>query len=104
MYRLEDWRASIRYYTDRRVTPLGGPDEVGAFLDNAPHAYVLMLRSDYDRMRATGDDLVEVSGRPAIVGRSGKYLRRQIWGTLVIVTHRDNQDVVALSDPIEEER
>lgn len=55
-------------------------------------------------MRATGDDLVEVSGRPAIVGRSGKYLRRQIWGTLVIVTHRDNQDVAALSDPIEEER
>jgi hypothetical protein len=53
------------------VTPLGGPDEVGTFLDNAPHAYVLMLRSDDDRMRATGDDLVEVSGRPAIVGRSG---------------------------------
>ena len=38
---------------------------------------------------------MEVSRRRAIIGRSGKYLRRQLWGDVVIVTHRDNAEAFA---------
>jgi 4-amino-4-deoxy-L-arabinose transferase-like glycosyltransferase len=98
VYGLDDWRGSIRYYTERPTVPLREPAQVQAFLRSAPNAYVLMLRSDYEQLRGQGTDIVEIAGRPAIVGRSGKYLRHQIWGTLAIVTRSDNDDAMAALD------
>jgi hypothetical protein len=95
-YGLEDWRASIRYYSDRRVVPLRQPEDVRAFFNQSRSSYVMMLRLDYDDLRAAGLGLIEVSRRRAIVGRTGKYVRRQVWGDLLIVTDRDNPAVFAL--------
>jgi 4-amino-4-deoxy-L-arabinose transferase-like glycosyltransferase len=89
IYGLEDWRASIRYYTDHQVTRLENADAVRSFLEQAPTAKVLMLRDDYRAMRDAGLDIQEVAARRAIVGRRGKYIRRQIWGRLVVVTRSD---------------
>ena len=94
-YHLEDWRASIRYYADRRVTRLQEQDEVRAFLESSQTAYVLMLREDFAALRESGLEIEEVLRRPAIVGRSGKYLRRQVWGDLMIVTRNDNPEAWA---------
>jgi hypothetical protein len=98
IYGLDDWRGSIRYYTERPMLTLREPAAVRTFLSSVPNAYVLMLRSDYEELRGDNSDIVEIAGRPAIVGRSGKYLRRQIWGTLAIVTRSDNDDAMAALD------
>ena len=102
VYGLDDWRSSIRDYTDRQVQPLGKAEAVREFLSRTPNGYVLMLRGDYEAMRGTSSEIVEMTGRPAIVGRSGKYLRHQIWGRLVIVSRRDNDDALAKSDLADE--
>ena len=77
------------------MTPLHSVDDVRAFFEAAPTAKVLMLRDDYLVMRNAGLDVREVAARRAIVGRTGKYLRRQIWGRLVVVTRRDYANVLA---------
>lgn len=90
LYRLEDSRASLRYYAKRRVVKLDGPDELQAFLTTWPDAYVVMLDQDIPRTNASLE-IDAVAGRPAIVGRSGRYLRRQIWGTLTVCQRKDRR-------------
>ena len=97
---LNDWRGSIRYYADRPLVPLHGADAVHAFLDRRPGEYVLMRRRDYLALRARGSNIRAVGGRPAIVGRTGKYIRRQEWGRIVVVrrAHPFEEPSLALVD------
>jgi hypothetical protein len=97
-YLLDDWRASIRYYSDRPVVQIKTPEALVEFFDRAPDAYVLMLDREYHALRRSGVELHEVGGRPAIVGRTGKYFRRQVWGRLVIVT-RNGRTKLPLAPP-----
>lgn len=85
-YGLEDWRASIRYYADRRVVTLESLDAVRAFFEQRPDGYVLMRARDYRALRRAGLDLHGAGELPAIVGRTGRYFRRQVWGRIMIVT------------------
>lgn len=88
IYRLEQWRASLRYYADRPLTKLLTPADVAAFLTPARPSYLLMLREDYRELRAGGIQLREVFKCRAVVrtvrARSG--FRRQQWDDLIIVT------------------
>ena len=97
-YGLDDWRASIRYYTDRPITHLDQVDDVRPFLDESPHGYVVMLRTDYVARRDAGVELQGVAARRAIVGRTGKYFRRQIWERLAVVTHADHARTLVLNE------
>lgn len=86
---LTDWRASIRYYSDRRLVPLSGAAEVKAFLDRHPDAHIVMRRREYLALREAGSDIRAFGGRPAIVDRAGKYIRRQIWGRILVAGRAD---------------
>jgi 4-amino-4-deoxy-L-arabinose transferase-like glycosyltransferase len=85
-YGLEDWQASIRFYADRRVERLETLDGVREFFARQPGGYVLMRGRDYRALRESGLGVREVGELPAIVGRTGKYLRRQVWGRILVVT------------------
>ena len=85
---LTDWRASVRYYSDREVIELGDDADLRAFFAKWPDAVVLMRRATY-LARRDQRELRVIGGRPAIVGRSGKYIRRQLWGRIVVVTRAD---------------
>ena len=85
VYQLE-WGASIRYYADRRVLALPDPDAVRAFFRSWPYGYVFMLRQDQESVRDSQHDLHEVAAAEAIVGRTGRYLRRQVWGAVTVVS------------------
>jgi hypothetical protein len=87
LYGLEKWRFSLRYYLERPVGRLKNPDEVQKFL-NRP-GYVLMLDEDLERLRREGMKLRSVAERPAVTGTTGKGLRKQKWGALVVVTSDD---------------
>jgi 4-amino-4-deoxy-L-arabinose transferase-like glycosyltransferase len=95
---LDDWTASIRYYADRRLVRLNGPDDLNDFLAQYPNAYVLMLRRDYLAARTQGAAIRQIGGRRAIVGRAGKYIRRQIWGRIVVARRVDGGLLAAATE------
>jgi len=90
IYRLEHWRASLRYYAERPLAGLATPEDVRAFF--APHElprYVIMVRRDYYDLRAAGIRLHEVFRCRAVVGttKMAGGLRRQQWDDLIVVTN-----------------
>ena len=88
LYRLEKWRFSLRYYLERPLSRLQNPSDVKEFLNNRG-GYVLMLDEDLARLRRDGVNLRSVSERPAVTGTTGRGLRRQKWGALVVATSDD---------------
>ena len=88
LYRLEKWRFSLRYYLERPLSRLQEPADVKEFLDKKG-GYILMLDEDLARLRGEGVRLKTVSERPAVTGTTGKGLRRQKWGSLVVATSDD---------------
>lgn len=88
LYRLEKWRFSLRYYLGRPLGRLQEPADVRQFL-NDKGGYILMLDEDFARLRSDGVNLRAVSERPAVTGTTGRGLRRQKWGALVVATSDD---------------
>ena len=48
-----------------------------------------MLDEDFARLRQDGVNLRSVSERPAVTGTTGRGLRKQKWGALVVATSDD---------------
>ena len=48
-----------------------------------------MLDEDFNRLRQEGINLRAVSERPAVVGTTGRGLRRQKWGSLIVAKSDD---------------
>ena len=88
LYRLEKWRFSLRYYLERPLSRLQSPSDVKEFLNNRG-GYILLLDEDLARLRNDGVNLRSVSERPAVTGTTGRGLRRQKWGALVVATSDD---------------
>ena len=88
LYRLEKWRFSLRYYLERPLSKLQEPAEVKEFL-HKKGSYILMSDEDLARLRNDGVNLRAVSERPAVTGTTGRGLRRQKWGSLVVATSDD---------------
>ena len=87
LYRLERWRASLRYYLGRPIQRLEHPEEVSAFLLQSRPVYIVMLRREYDALRKQGLPIRLLMQHRAVVGTTGKGLRRQRWGFLVVATN-----------------
>src|SRR5205085_6499877 len=79
LYRLERWRASLRYYLGRRVERLDDAEGVRRFLESAAPAYVVMFRSDYHALHEAGVPLAIIASRPAVSGTTGRGFRTQVW-------------------------
>jgi 4-amino-4-deoxy-L-arabinose transferase-like glycosyltransferase len=88
LYRLEKWRFSLRYYLERPLGKLQDPADVRQFLTDKG-GYILMLDEDFARLRQDGINLRSVEERPAVTGTTGKGLRKQKWGALVVATSDD---------------
>ncbi len=88
LYRLDKWRFSLRYYLERPLGQLQNPTDVREFLTSKGD-YILMLDEDLARLRKDGINLRVVSEQPAVTGTTGKGLRRQKWGALVVATSDD---------------
>jgi hypothetical protein len=93
LYRLEKWRFSLRYYLERPLSRLQNPSDVKQFLTTRG-AYILLLDEDLARLRNEGVNLRAVSDRPAVTGTTGRGLRRQKWGALIVATSDDTPRTV----------
>lgn len=89
LYRLEKWEFSLRYYLQRPVSRLKHTSEVNEFFSRSQRGYLLMMGEDFDRLRIEGVNLRSVSERPAVTGTTGRGLRKQKWGALVVATIDD---------------
>jgi hypothetical protein len=87
VYRLERWRASLRYYTDRPLQGFETPDEVKAFLKRPEPVYVVLLKREFEALQKDGTPIRALLQQPAVVGTTGTGLRRQRWGFLVVATN-----------------
>jgi 4-amino-4-deoxy-L-arabinose transferase-like glycosyltransferase len=87
LYKLERWRASLRYYLDRPIQRLEEPEEVSAFFAQSRPVYVVMLRREYEGLVKQGLPIHLVVQQRAVIGTTGKGLRRQRWGFLVVATN-----------------
>ena len=70
------------------MSRLQHPNDVHEFFRESS-GYVLMLGEDFATLRDHGVNLRCVSERPAVVGTSGRGLRKQKWGALVVATLDD---------------
>jgi 4-amino-4-deoxy-L-arabinose transferase-like glycosyltransferase len=89
IYRLEQWRASLRYYAQRPLARLSTPEDLHGFAAQSRPIYVIMVRRDYRSLRGSGLHLREVFRCRAVVGtiRTKSGLRRQHWDDLILVTN-----------------
>jgi 4-amino-4-deoxy-L-arabinose transferase-like glycosyltransferase len=89
IYRLEQWRASLRYYAQRPLARLSTPEDLQAFAAQGRPIYVIMIRREYRALRGSGLHLREVFRCRAVVGtvRTRSGLRRQRWDDLILVTN-----------------
>jgi 4-amino-4-deoxy-L-arabinose transferase-like glycosyltransferase len=85
LYRLERWRASLRYYLGRRIERLENPDDIRQFLSSGGPAYIVMLREEYETLHNAGFPLRLVSERAAVASTQGRGFRRQVWSQLAVV-------------------
>lgn len=87
LYRLERWRGSLRYYLNRPIDRLETFDELSAYLSRPEPVYVVMLRRHYFELRARHIPVHLLTAHRAVIGTSGRGLRRQRWGFLVVVSN-----------------
>ena len=87
IYRLERWRGSLRYYLNRPVQRIETIDDVRAFLAQPNPVYVVMLRRDYMELREQDVPVHLMTAHRAVIGTTGRGVRRQRWGFLVVVTN-----------------
>jgi 4-amino-4-deoxy-L-arabinose transferase-like glycosyltransferase len=90
IYRLEQWRASLRYYADRPLARISSPEEAAGFVGDGHARYLILTRADFRTLRTSGLKLREVFRCRAVVGtiRMRNGLRRQRWDDLIIVTNQ----------------
>jgi hypothetical protein len=86
IYKLERWRASLRYYLDRPVERLENANDLAAFIARPEPVYIVMLRREYDELRRAGVPIRLMMQHRAVEGTTGRGLRRQRWGYLVVAT------------------
>ncbi len=89
VFELGEFEASLRYYSGRRVVLLEDMNALRAFLSRPGPRSVIMRRRHYLALQTMGAPLRFGFQSDAVIGRTGKGLRRQQWGQLVVAVKTD---------------
>lgn len=87
LYELDRWQPTLRYYGRRVLQRLDDEDAVRQFLAGPGPRWLVTRR---DALTALGPDVTVAApdialAVPAVVGSSGRGVRRQIWSDVVVV-------------------
>lgn len=88
IYRQGRWKASLRFYVDHPVQQTDVVADLLATWTGPGRTYAVMRKRDLPILNQAGLPVIWLHTEPAIVGNTGRFLRRQIWGEVVIVTNR----------------
>ncbi len=81
------WKASLRYYADHPVQQTTLTNELIDAWKLPKRVYGVMVEKDLQVLRDAGLPFRIVHTEPAVVGNTGKYIRKQIWGLVVVATN-----------------
>jgi hypothetical protein len=88
LYRLERWKASLRFYSGRTVVTVENPEDLKRFLDAHPEGSVVLSERESRKLAIAGVPLVTTYKRSAVLGTEGRGLRRQRWGSVLVAVRR----------------
>lgn len=88
IYRQGRWKASLRFYAQFPVQQTDKAEELLTTWKGPGRTYAVLVESDLDVLRQAGLPVIEVHSEKAIVDTTGRYLRTQIWGKVVVVTNQ----------------
>jgi 4-amino-4-deoxy-L-arabinose transferase-like glycosyltransferase len=91
-FQVDEWEESLRYYSERRLERLDDVNELRAFLSAPGPRAVVTRRRRVLALRQMGVPLKLAYGSDAVFGRTGKGLRRQLWGRLVVAIRDDDMN------------
>ena len=87
-YRMDRWNTSWRFYVARPVVQMESFEQLSEFVRRPGHSVCVMMRADFDRLRASGHHVRIVRERRGIFTTSGRAIRRNGragWKSFVIV-------------------
>ncbi|MEO8482982.1 MAG: glycosyltransferase family 39 protein [Acidobacteriota bacterium] len=102
LYALDRWQPTLRYYGRRPLERLDDEDAVRKFLAEPGPRWLVTRR---DSLRALAPDVTGAAPPdialtvPAIVGTSGRGVRRQIWSDVIVVRKTAEPTVREASGP-----
>ena len=81
------WKASLRYYADHNVQQTTFDNELIDAWRMPKRVYGVMVEKDLQVLRDAGLPFRIVHTQPAAIGNTGKIIRTQIWGDVLVVTN-----------------
>jgi 4-amino-4-deoxy-L-arabinose transferase-like glycosyltransferase len=88
LYRVERWKASLRYYSNHRVIFLHEPRAMRKALAGDRRVFCLMQEHEHRQLRREGISLDILYSAEGVTGTTGRGLRRQRWERMVLVSNR----------------
>ncbi len=88
IYRQGRWKASLRFYAQHYVQQTDDKEEMLKTWKQPGRTYVVLTESDLGDLRDAGLPVIVVHEEPAVVGNTGKVIRQQVWGKVVVVTNK----------------
>jgi 4-amino-4-deoxy-L-arabinose transferase-like glycosyltransferase len=87
IYNQGRWKASFRYYADHPVQQTNLSTELIDAWRLPKRVYGVMLEKDVQILRDAGLPVHLVNTQLAVIGNSGRLIRQQIWGVVVVATN-----------------
>jgi hypothetical protein len=81
------WKASLRYYADHPVQQTTIESELIDAWRLPKRVYGVMVEKDLDVLRDAGLPFRIVHKEPAVIGNTGRWIRHQVWGDVLVVTN-----------------
>lgn len=91
VYKQGRWKASFRYYLEHPVLQTDFSTDLLAKWKSPNRTYAVLNDRDVELLRQSGLPMYQVHDAPAIVGTTGKIIRSQVWGKVLIVTNQPPQ-------------
>ncbi len=81
------WKASLRYYADHPVQQTTFDNELLDAWRLPKRVYGVMVETDLDVLQSAGLPFRIVHTERAVIGNTGRWIRHQVWGDVLVVTN-----------------
>jgi 4-amino-4-deoxy-L-arabinose transferase-like glycosyltransferase len=88
VYKQERWKASLRFYSKQPVLQIETMPDLRKAWDGPDRVFCVMVGRDADTLGAAGFRIRITDHELGIIGTTGRGIRQQVWGDVVVATNR----------------